>query len=49
MLLAGQPVYPPAHGFGADYEGAFLATRLVQVVVDSAKANDPFLECSKQR
>jgi hypothetical protein len=49
MLLSGQPVDPPAHGFGADYDGAFLATRLVRVIADSAEANDPYLKCSKQR
>ena len=32
MVLAGQRVDPPAHGFGADYEAAFLANRLVRVV-----------------
>jgi hypothetical protein len=31
MTLAGRSGKPSADGFGADYEGAFLATRLVQV------------------
>lgn len=31
MVLAGKPVEPPAHGFGAEFDGAFLATRLVRV------------------
>jgi hypothetical protein len=32
MTLAGRAGKPSADGFGADYEGAFLATRLVQVL-----------------
>jgi hypothetical protein len=35
MVLAGELVDPPADGFGADYDAAFLATRLVQVVTDA--------------
>ncbi len=31
MTLAGKIVDPPSDGFGADYEEAFLATRLLQV------------------
>jgi hypothetical protein len=31
MVLAGRQVDPPRHGLGADYNGAFLATRLVRV------------------
>jgi hypothetical protein len=31
MVLAGKQVESPAHGFGADYDGALLATRLVRV------------------
>jgi hypothetical protein len=31
MVLAGRQVDPPLHGFGADYDGAFLATHLVRV------------------
>jgi hypothetical protein len=30
MVLAGELVGPPAEGFGAEYEGAFLATQLVR-------------------
>ena len=32
MSLAGNVKAPPADGFGADYDGAFYATRLVQVL-----------------
>lgn len=32
MVLAGKQVEAPEHGFGVDYEAAFLATRLVRVV-----------------
>lgn len=31
LVLAGELVDPPAEGFGAEYENAFLATRLVRV------------------
>jgi hypothetical protein len=31
MVLAGRQVDPPLHGFGADYDGAFLTTHLVRV------------------
>ena len=32
MVLTGRPVDPPLHGFGADYDSAFLATYLVRVM-----------------
>ena len=31
MVLAGKQVEPPTDGFGANYEAAFLATRLVRI------------------
>ncbi len=31
MILAGKTTIPPAEGFGAEYEAAFLATQLVRV------------------
>ena len=31
MVLAGETLEPPTHGFGADYEAAYLATHLVWV------------------
>ncbi len=36
MVLAGRQVDPPRHGFGADYNGAFLATRLVRVAPEAS-------------
>jgi hypothetical protein len=36
MVLAGRQVDPPTHGFGADYDGAFLAARLVRVAPEAS-------------
>jgi hypothetical protein len=36
MVLAGRQVDPPLHGFGTDYDGAFLATRLVRVAPEAS-------------
>jgi putative lipoprotein len=33
-VLSGKFVAPPTDGFGADYEAAFLATRLVRIAPD---------------
>lgn len=41
MELAGKPVDAPAHGFGADFDGAFLATRLVRVAPKASCTDDP--------
>ena len=43
MELVGKRVPPPVHGFGADYEGAFLATRLVRVSPEAScgTSSDP--------
>ena len=49
MVLAGERVEPPVQGIGADFKGAFLATRLVRVVHEasctsqSASTNSPQL------
>ena len=32
MILAGKRVKPPVHGFGAEYNAAFLATHLLRVI-----------------
>jgi hypothetical protein len=40
MVLAGKQVEPPTHGFGADYDGAFMATRLVRVTPGANCGND---------
>jgi hypothetical protein len=32
MVLAGKTAIPPTYGFGAEYEAAFMATQLVQVM-----------------
>jgi hypothetical protein len=39
MDLAGQRVESPDHGFGAEYAGAFLATRLVRVAPGASCGN----------
>ena len=31
MIIAGMVVQPPVEGFGADYEGAFFAVRLIRL------------------
>lgn len=31
MVIAGKTVMPPAHGFGEEYEAAFMATQLILV------------------
>jgi len=36
MVLAGKPVDPPTRGFGADYDGAFQATRLLRVAPEAS-------------
>jgi hypothetical protein len=32
MVLAGKTAIPPTHGFGAEYEAAFMATQLVRIM-----------------
>ncbi len=39
MALVGEQVYPPTHGFGAEYAGAFQATRLVRVETGASCGN----------
>ena len=41
MVLAGKQVKPPEDGFGAEYDAAFLATRLVRVSPGARCKNDP--------
>lgn len=41
MVLSGKQVEPPALGFGADYDAAFLAMHLVRVVPGASCTNDP--------
>lgn len=41
MVLAGKRVEPPALGFGADYDSAFLATQFLRVVPVASCTNDP--------
>jgi hypothetical protein len=43
MILAGELVGPPADGFGADYEAAFLATQLVRVAPGENCTSEGFL------
>jgi hypothetical protein len=43
MVLAGELVGPPADGFGADYEAAFLATQLVRVAPGENCTSEDFL------
>jgi hypothetical protein len=40
MILAGKTVMPPAEGFGAEFEAAFLATQLVRVMPDGTCSRD---------
>ena len=45
VVLAGELVDPPADGFGADYEKAFLATQLVRVARgESCDYDNPAME-----
>lgn len=41
MVLAGKQVKPPEDGFGAEYDAAFLATRLVRVTPGASCTNMP--------
>ena len=34
MAIAGMQAVPPSHGFGAEYQGAFLATRFLRVALE---------------
>ena len=40
MVFARKQVEPPSHGFGADYDSAFLATHLLRVVPGANCIND---------